>query len=211
MFTYIEGARALVTCDFFGAHYCNRKIFNDLMTEPQELHDVPDAYKYYYDCIFGPFPSYVLKGLDNVKGLDFDVICCSHGPVLRTELSRYIEMYRRWATRPALENRAIVAYVSAYKYTKELADTIAATLEHEGVKAEKYDLVETTPDEILAKLDGAKGLVLGTPTIVGEALPPIWDVATRLNPIVHKDRVVGVFGSYGWSGEGTRNIMARID
>lgn len=211
MFTYIEGARAIVTCDFFGAHYSNPKIFNDLMTEPQEIHDVPDAYKYYFDCIFSPYRQWVLKGLDNIKDLDFDVICCSHGPVLRTDLPRYIEMYRKWAQPPVIENRVVIAYVSAYKYTKELADTIAASLEREGVGSERYDLVETPVEELMVRFDLARGLLLGTPTIVGEALPPIWDVTSRLNPVIHADRVFGVFGSYGWSGQGTANVMARID
>lgn len=63
----------------------------------------------------------------------------------------------------------------------------------------------------MASVDTAKGLLLGTPTIVGEALPPIWDVVSRINPVIHQRLTLGVFGSYGWSGEGTKNIQQRLD
>jgi len=31
-----------------------------------------------------------------------------------------------------------------------------------------------------------------------------------LNPFIHKGIVCGTFGSFGWSGEGTKNIQQRF-
>lgn len=93
----------LITCDFFGAHYCNEAVFsNKICTSKEAEKDMWDAYKYYFDCvrnstllktylqIFGPFKPYVLKGLDIVNSLPVENICCSHGPVLRDNLKKYI-------------------------------------------------------------------------------------------------------------------------
>ncbi|MBQ7720278.1 MAG: pyridine nucleotide-disulfide oxidoreductase, partial [Clostridia bacterium] len=52
--------------------------------------------------------------------------------------------------------------------------------------------------------------LLGTPTIVGEALKPIWDLATSMFAVTHKGKVAGAFGSYGWTGEGVPNITERL-
>jgi flavorubredoxin len=65
-------------------------------------------------------------------------------------------------------------------------------------------------DEVMEQIGKADGLLLGTPTIVGEALPPIWNIATSLNAHVHGGKFAGVFGSYGWSGEGVPHIMDRL-
>lgn len=201
----------LVSCDFLGSHYCNPKVFSDLMGDSQTL---IDAYKNYYDPIFGPFPRYVKKGLEAIrKGPKIDAVCCSHGPVIRghADVKKFTDLYEKWSTLPPLEDRVVIAYVSAYGYTKLLAESISEGIKATGVGCDAYDMVDTPAAKILERFGTAKGLLLGTPTIVGEALPPIWSIATALNPIVHQDRVVGVFGSHGWSGEGTRNIQARID
>eukprot|EP01105_Mastigella_eilhardi_P005154 TRINITY_DN16933_c0_g1_i1.p1 TRINITY_DN16933_c0_g1~~TRINITY_DN16933_c0_g1_i1.p1 ORF type:complete len:927 (+),score=244.36 TRINITY_DN16933_c0_g1_i1:66-2846(+) len=212
MFSYIREMRVLVTCDFFGAHYYNTKVFSDaITTDPAATAALWDAYKYYFDCIFGPFKPAVLSGLAIVDTLVVDVVCCSHGPVLRNEIPRYVAAYREWAQPPRREDRAVVAYVSAYKYTRDLAVAISKGLEANGVKATLFDMVDSKLDEVMASLETAKGLVVGTPTIVGEALPPIFDIVTRINPIIHGGLVLGTFGSYGWSGEGTRNVQGRLD
>ena len=36
------------------------------------------------------------------------------------------------------------------------------------------------------------------------------DIATRLNPIIHAGMIMGAFGSYGWSGEGVKNVHGRL-
>ena len=53
--------------------------------------------------------------------------------------------------------------------------------------------------------------MLGTPTIVGDALAPIAEITFALHPVTVKGKVASAFGSYGWSGEGVPNIMARFE
>ena len=46
---------------------------------------------------------------------------------------------------------------------------------------------------------------------MGDALPPIWEALTHINPIIHKGKPAGAFGSYGWSGEAVPNLLARME
>lgn len=209
MYTYIPELGALFTVDSFGCHYADDRVFNDLIDG-----DFTEAYKYYFDCIMGPFKPFVLKALDKIKGLDIRFIGNGHGPVLRTDIPKYLEMYRAWATPvavPADERRVAIAYVSAYGYTRQLAGVIADALAEGGVKhVELYDLVECDLETARAAVQSADGFLLGSPTLVGDALPPIYEMLVGLNPIIHKGKPAGAFGSYGWSGEAVPKLTAQM-
>ena len=209
MYTYIPEMKALFTVDSFGCHYADDRVFNDLIDG-----DFTEAYKYYFDCIMGPFKPFVLKALDKIKPLDIQFIGNGHGPVLRANIPHYLELYRQWATPvvvPADERRVAIAYVSAYGYTKQLAGVIADALAEGGVKhVELYDLVECDLETARAALQTADGFLLGSPTLVGDALPPIYEMLVGLNPIIHKGKPAGAFGSYGWSGEAVPKLTAQM-
>jgi NADPH-dependent 2,4-dienoyl-CoA reductase/sulfur reductase-like enzyme/flavodoxin len=104
-----------------------------------------------------------------------------------------------------------MAYVTAYGYTGMIADSVA-----EGIsmvadfELKKYNLVEDSLQDVLEELSTADGLLIGSPTINGDALPPIWDLLVHLSPITNSDLVSGAFGAYGWSGEAVPNIEARL-
>lgn len=207
MYSYIEESKTLITCDSFGCHYCSDKIFNDEIDE-----DFYDAYKYYFDVIMGPFKPHVLTALDKIKDLTIDIICPGHGPVLRTDLERYINYYKEWATpKKSDKDYVVIPYVSAYGFTAKIANKIAEGIKSIGnIEVYTYDLVDENNDDVFDKITLAKGVLFGSPTIVSDALPPIWNLLIKLNPVINKGLYAGAFGSYGWSGEAVPNIMGRL-
>jgi len=112
MYSYIKESKTLITCDSFGCHYSDSKMFNDLIDG-----DFTDAYKYYFDMIMGPFKPHVLSALKKLKEIDIDIICPGHGPILRSNLDKYLDLYKEWATTPPKEQSVVIPYVSAYGYT----------------------------------------------------------------------------------------------
>jgi len=208
IYTYCQEDKVLFTCDSFGSHYSDERIFNDLIDK-----DFSDAYQYYFEMIMGPFKSYLAKALDKIEGLEIDVICPGHGPVLRSDLDSFINRYRQW-TRPAERGekpRVLVAYVSAYGYTKSMAESIISGLSMMGdYDIQSYDLVDTPVEDVLNEVLTADALLVGSPTLVGDALPPIWKLLYSLSPVVHGNKLAGAFGSYGWSGEAVPNIESRL-
>ncbi len=205
MYTYLEEEKVLFTCDSFGCHYADDKVFNDLIEG-----DFLDAYKYYFDCIMGPFKEHVLKALDKVEKMDIDIVCPGHGPVLRKDLKKYFDLYRQWST-VTKGDYAVVAYASAYGYTKMIAEAVAEGIKSAGKEVKLVNLEETPTADVLAMAGSAKGIVLGSPTIVNDMVPPVAAVLAGLNPTINKGLTAAAFGSYGWSGEAANNIQARFE
>lgn len=210
MYTYIEEEQILVTCDSFGSHYG----FHDvLVSKVENQEDYEKATKYYFDCIIGPFKSYMLKALERVRQLDITMICTGHGPVLDAKLDQMYRWYESWCTveNPNLHKTVVIPYVSAYGYTQQLAERIAEGIKESGeIDVHLYDMVTADAAKVTEDLGFADGILFGTPTIVGEALKPIWDLTLAMTPVTHGGKLAGAFGSYGWSGEGVPHIEERL-
>ncbi|GHU71920.1 oxidoreductase [Clostridia bacterium] len=211
MFTYIQEDRALITCDSFGSHYCHPEVLRSAVTDYEGY---MRATKYYFDNIIGPFKRpYMVNALKAIEPLQLDWILTGHGPVHDSHIDELLDIYKEWCAAPESDGRRHVAipYVSAYGYTKQLAAEITRGVESAGdIAVSAFDLVETDAVEAAAAIDAADGVLFGTPTILGEALAPIWDLATRLYPPIHGGKLGSAFGSYGWSGEGVPHIIERL-
>ncbi len=211
MYTFIEEEQILVSCDSFGAHYCLPEAVSDAIDREE---DYQKALKYYYDHIIGPFKSYMLQALDRVQSMDISMICTGHGPVLTGErIRKVMEQYREWSAVPKPNDKktVIIPYVSAYGYTGLLAEKIASGIADSGdIKVCLYDMTEADSAAVQEELLHADGFLLGTPTILGEALRPIWDLTLSMFPVTHGGKYAGAFGSYGWSGEGVSHITERL-
>lgn len=210
MYTYIEEDKTLITCDSFGSHYCLDDIVLSKLTDNEGY---MRATKYYFDNIIGPFKPHMLKALDKIKDIDVDMICTGHGPVIDCRIDEIKETYKKWCTviNPNPRKTVIIPYVSAYGYTKELAYEIEKGIKDSGeIDVRTYDLVESDTQKVLEEIGFADGLLFGTPTIVGEALKPIWDLTTSIFAGTHGGKLASAFGSYGWSGEGVPHIIERL-
>lgn len=211
MYTFIPEEQILVTCDSFGSHYCLPEVVSSAITNEE---DYQKALKYYYDCIIGPFKPYMLKALDRVEGMDITMIATGHGPVLiEDRISKVMAQYRQWSTviNPNKRKTVIIPYVSAYGYTGVLAEKIAEGVRDSGdVDVRIYDMVTADSARVSEELLFADGILLGTPTIVGDALKPIWDLTLSMFPATHGGKYAAAFGSYGWSGEGVPNLTERL-
>lgn len=209
MYTLLEDENVLVTCDSFGCHYCHDGILRSTVTDEQGY---MRAAKYYFDNIFGPFRQPFMKNaVTRVREIAPQMILPGHGPVLDVGISEFLELYDSWCEVPAIsEKNVVIAYVSAYGYTKILAEQIAAGAEKAGVRVYSFDMVEADFDQVMTHIGTASGILLGTPTILGDALEPIWNIVTAMYPPVHGGKHAAAFGSYGWSGEGVPNITERL-
>lgn len=210
MFTYIPEEKIMVTCDAFGGHYCDEGITNDNIKDKEEY---LGAVKFYFDSILAPFKKDVLAGYVKIKDLEIDIIANGHGPVIVEDSHEIIQLYKEMATEvnPNQKTTVIMPYVSAYGYTKLLADKIREGIEAAGdIEVKMHDMVAADFDEVMNELYYADGFLLGTPTMVGEALEPIWKITSNMTAKMYGGKVASAFGSYGWSGEGVPHIMGRL-
>lgn len=210
MYTYLEEDCVLFPCDSFGSHYSFDGI---LLSKVTDNEGYMRAAKYYFDNILGPFRPFVQKALNRIKNLRIDMICTGHGPVIDCRIDELVNIYREWSEikNPNERMTVVIPYVSAYGYTGELAEKIEKGIRESGnIDVKSYDLVEVPLDKVITEIGYADGLLLGTPTILGEALKPLWDLTTSMYPVTHGGKLASAFGSYGWSGEGVPHLLERL-
>ncbi|MEG0658040.1 FAD-dependent oxidoreductase [Anaerorhabdus sp.] len=211
MFTYLEEDKTLFTCDSFGAHYSFEDVLRSKVVDEEGYQE---ALKYYFDNIIGPFKRpFMQNALKRIQDLDIQLICTGHGPVLDAKIPELIAQYHTWVDEknPNVRKTVIIPYVSAYGYTAQLANKIKDGIKAAGtIDVRLYDMNEADKAKVLEEIGYADGFLLGTPTIVGEALEPIWELAIALHSPVHAGKLASAFGSYGWSGEGVPHIIERL-
>lgn len=208
MFTYIKEDKILVTCDAFGAHYASDEM---LLSNVVDRDAYEDAFHYYTEMIMGPFKPFMKKAVDRIEPLDIDMIAVGHGVIIDSEVGETIDKYRKFAEdKPVGITKVVIPYVSAYGYTKEIASIIKEEVIKSGLQCEMYDLVIEDNDMVFEEMVEADVILYGSPTILGDALPPIIHIMNRLMAGHHGVKKVSAFGSYGWTGEAVPNLLVRL-
>ena len=209
IYTYLEEDKILFTCDSFGAHYCTENMFSEF-TE-----DYHKAFKYYFDVILRPFSRFMLKAIEKIKPLDVEYICPGHGPIHHANLKMAVELSERYSNEymaiSGSGKTVLIAYVSAYGYTKEAAEFIASGIrEQDGVDAAVADIETMDNDQLEELLIRSQGVIVGSPTINQNTVMPVYSLFALINPIRDRGKMAGAFGSYGWSGEASKIILENL-
>jgi flavorubredoxin len=211
MYTLLEEEKVLFTCDSFGAHYCSEEMYSDFTEEYTE------AFKYYFDVIMRPFSRFMTRAIDLIRPLDLDLICPGHGPVHSQNLKKAMDLSESYASDYLKQvigrspKNILIAYVSAYGYTRQAAEHIAEGIqEAENISTEILDIENISLELLESKLITADGILIGSPTINQNTLLPVYKLFSLINPIRDKGKLGGAFGSYGWSGESPRIILENL-
>ena len=73
----------------------------------------------YYIGIVGKYGAQVQALLKKAAGLDIEIICPLHGPVLKENLGYYINKYQTWSSYQPEDEGIVIAYTSVYGNTKK--------------------------------------------------------------------------------------------
>jgi flavorubredoxin len=209
MYTYLEEDGLLFTCDSFGAHYADEQMFDD------QVGDYSDAFNYYFDVILKPYSKFLLKAIDKIKTLPLEMVCPGHGPILRSGWKEKIETSSR-KSRKYLEethpsHRVLLAYVSAYGYTREMAESIAEGLQkNTDTTVDMVDIEHMLLGDLEEHVAKSDGILVGSPTINQNTLLPVYKLFSVINPIRDKGKPAAAFGSFGWSGEAVKLIEDHL-
>lgn len=211
MYTWLEEDKILFTCDSFGAHYADEKMYDDLVDE--EAFD--DAFKYYFDVILRPFAKFMVKAIGKVRDLDIAVIATGHGPILRTNWKKYVDLSLQWSQEQMKlpqRKRVFIPYVSAYQKTGQIAEAIAEGLRESGdIDVEVRDIEMSSIGELEEEVSKAAGIIVGSPVINQNILLPVYKLFAVITPLRDKGKIAGGFGSYGWSGENEKLIRTSME
>jgi flavorubredoxin len=165
----------------------------------------------YFANILGRYSVMVQKALSRISDLTVRIIASTHGPVWRNDPGKIRSMYDRWS-RHETSPHVVIAYGSMYGSTEGMMHAVARSLEGAGISPVMVHNVSRSHESyILRDLWPAGALVLGTPTYNTMAFPGVDRLMRTLENKMMENRLLGVFGSYGWSGGGVKAVTEFAD
>lgn len=211
MSSYLHEDKVLFSGDVFGSHYYDERLFDD------EVGDFAYAFKYYYDHIMRPFKQYVLQALKLYKKFEIDIIAPLHGPILRSNPQYYLDKYAQWSSDKKFRkhdfgNKMLsVFYMSSYDNTQAMAQKVMEGADSvDGIVASMYDLASLDESNMIDLLEESDAIIIGSPTINGDAVKPAWDLLCCMAYLESGGKVGATFGSYGWTGEAPEMLHDRM-
>jgi flavorubredoxin len=176
--------------------------------------DIPyyeDEILRYFSNIIGKYSPMVQKAIQKVGGLDIRIIASTHGPIWRSQPRHIVGYYDRWSRQEA-EAGVVVAFGSMYGATEKMADAVLRGVTDGGVKAIRAHNVSTSHvSYIIRDAWRYKGLILGSPTYDAGVFPLMDSLLRLLSEKRIGNRVVGLFGSYGWSGGAMNGLKGFVE
>lgn len=189
MVTYDSTDKVLFSADGFGK-------FGALDVEE----DWDDEARRYFIGIVGKYGPQVQKLLKVAAGLDIQIICPLHGPVLTENLGHYIGLYDTWSSYTPETEGIVIAYTSVYGHTKAAVELLADKLRSKGCPTVVvYDLARDDMSQALSDAFRYSKLVLATTTYNASIYPFMHDYITRLTEHNFQNRTVGIIENGSWA------------
>jgi flavorubredoxin len=158
----------------------------------------------------------MVKAIEKIRPLEINAICPGHGPILRSTWKEKVKLSEQYAEQYisdslCSDNSILITYVSAYGYTRQMAEAIAKGI-HEVVdyKINIVDIENMLMGELEELIVRSKSLLVGSPTINQNTLMPVYRMFALINPLRDKGKKAAAFGSYGWSGEAVKIIENQL-
>jgi len=201
-----ETSEGLLMSDkLFSAHVCTADWAetNRSATEEERRH--------FYDSLMAPMAAQVDAVVERLEELDIRTIAPGHGPAIEASWRSLLNDYRRWgeSQQKAALNVALL-FASAYGNTAAIADALARGVSRTGVRVNSLNCEFTPADELVATIRGADAILIGSPTLGGHAPTPIVSALGTVLAEGDRSKPVGVFGSFGWSGEALDLLESKL-
>jgi flavorubredoxin/flavin reductase (DIM6/NTAB) family NADH-FMN oxidoreductase RutF len=202
---YDSASQILYTDKLFGTHVCEDAVFDE------HRKTLEDDRRYYFDCLHAAQAQQVEAALDKIAPFHARLYAPNHGPVVRHSVSLLTADYRRWCQQQQSHELSVaLLYTSAYGNTATLASAIAKGINQAGVTVRSLNCEFSDPTEIAAAVRDCDGVIIGSPTLAGHAPTQIQTALGIVLSVASKNKVAGVFGSYGWSGEAVDLIEGKL-
>ena len=159
---------------------------------------VSEARRYYFGIV-GKYGMQVQNVLKKVAGLDIQIICPLHGPVLTENLGYYLDLYNTWSSYGVESEGVTIAYASIYGHTGEAALYLAEVLEKKGVRTAVHDLARTDMAKAVEDAFRYGKLVLACNTYNNGINPFMNDFIFRLTERAYQKRTVAFVENGSWA------------
>ncbi len=158
-----------------------------------------EARRYYFGIV-GKYGAQVQKLLQKAQGLDIEIICPLHGPVLKENLGYYIGLYNTWSSYAVESEGIMIAYTSVYGNTKKAVNLLADKLKSKGCpKVVVCDLAREDMAEAVEDAFRYSKLVLATTTYNADIFPFMRRFIEELTERNYQKRTVAFIENGSWA------------
>ncbi len=200
MMSYDEEDKVLFSADAFGKFGANDVEEDDWACEARR----------YYFGIVGKYGQQVQNLLHKLEGLDIQIICPLHGPVLNENISYYVNIYNTWSSYTPEDSGVVIVYTSVYGHTKQAAELLKQMLEEKGAPSVSiFDAVRDDFAEIVEDVFRYDRLVLATTTYNGEIFPNMKFLIDALVERNYQNRKVALIENGTW-GPAAKKVMTNM-
>ncbi len=203
MMTYDSTDKVLFSGDAFGGFGAlDGGIFDDEV----DLGYFEDEILRYFSNIVAKYAVMVEKAITKISDLEIGIVASTHGPVWRKDPGAIISRYARWSRHEAEEGVTIV-YGSMYGNTERMMEAVAQGLAEEEVSRIRiHNVSKTHVSYLIRDAWRFRALLLGSPTYDTRLYPPMDYFVKLIEHKMLKNRILGLFGTYGWSGGGVGTL-----
>lgn len=201
MMSYDSADKVLFSADAFGK-------FGALDVEE----DWDDEARRYYIGIVGKYGMQVQNVLKAAAGLDIQMICSLHGPVLKENLEHYLEKYQIWSSYGVESEGVMIAYTSIYGNTKQAALRLAELLKEKGCpQVAVYDLAREDVTKAVADAFRYGKLVLASSTYNTDIFPFMRTFIDHLTERNFQNRSIGLIENGSWAPMAAKVMTAMFE
>jgi len=197
MMTYEAVGKVLFSGDVFGGFGAMEA---GLFDDEVDLAYYEGEILRYFSNVIGKYSSSVQRAIEKIKDLDIRLIASTHGPVWRSKPREIISRYNHWSRQEA-ENGVVVVYGSMYGNTKKMMDAAVRGINSQKIRNIRiHDISRAHLSYLIQDAWKYKVTLFASPTYDAHLFPPMAQFINMLERKGLKNRIMGIVGTYGWSG-----------
>lgn len=201
MFTYEEKDKILFSADAFGR-------FGSLDLAEEW---VDEARRYYFNIV-GKYGAPVQAVLKKLSGLEINIICPLHGPVLKEKLEYYIQKYNIWSNYKPEENGVFIAYASIHGNTaKAIVELKKILEEYEENNIKIMDLTRCSMSEAISNAFKYDKIILAASSYNAGVFPPMEQLLNHLKCKNYQNRTIGIIENGSWAPSAARSMKSILE
>ena len=166
----------------------------------------------YYIGIVGKYGKQVQNVLKKAAGLDIQIICPLHGPVLSENLGYYLDLYNTWSSYGVETDGIMIAYTSVYGHTKKAVELLAEKLRAAGCpKVAVNDLAREDMAECVEDAFRYGKIVLATTTYNAEIFPFMREFINHLTERNFQNKTVAFIENGSWAPLAEKTMRKMLE
>ena len=166
----------------------------------------------YYIGIVGKYGAQVQNVLKKAAGLDIQIICPLHGPILTENLGYYLDLYNTWSSYGVETEGIMIAYTSVYGHTKQAVELLAEKLKTNGCpKVVVNDLAREDMAECVEDAFRYGRIVLATTTYNADIFPFMREFIEHLTERNFQNKTIALIENGSWAPLAAKTMKKMLE